>query len=172
MDRAGRDRYSSLLRTLQAGQELPWDGRRAVRLTWHPIAAKLARATIVVVLVGFIVAAALSVWREVRVDTWSGPAPAVTSGQRLEGCAGVGAVSDGLFPNWIRFDDRVYLLTGSIRPMGFAADPDFPPTGHRLGSMGLFRIANTPDGREGQVILVRLDTSAVGQVYRVEPACG
>lgn len=171
MEQAGRDRYSSLLRTLQAGQELPWQRRNGPRLAWHPIATTLIRAAILGILLWLAVTAVASFLREVRVDTWSGAGPPVTSGQRLDGCLLVGRVTDGLFPNWIRFEGRVYLLADSIRPMGFAPDPDFPSAGHRLGAMELFRVVNTPDGQDGQVILVRLETSAVGQVYRVEPAC-
>jgi hypothetical protein len=172
MQHAGRDRYSSLLRTLQAGQELPWQQRRGTRrVVWHPIAGTLLRAAIVAILLYVALTAALGLWRDARVDTWSGPDASVTSGQRLEGCAQVGSVRDGIFPSWIRFEDIIYRLTETNRPMGFEPDAAFPQTGYALGSMELYRIANTPDGLAGTIVAVKLDNNAVGRVYRATPDC-
>ena len=172
MQNAGRDRYSSLVRTLQAGQELPWQPiRRGRRLVWHPVAGTLLRAILIGILLYLAVTAALGLWREGRVDAWSGPDASVTSGQRLADCPLVGSVRDDVFPSWIRFDGKVYRLTDTIRPMGFAADPDFPATGYSLGSMALFRALNTPEGQSGTIVLVKLETSAVGRVFRATPDC-
>jgi hypothetical protein len=171
MQQAGRDRYSSLLRTLQAGRELPWQQqRRGRRIAWHPIAGTLVRAAIVAILLYVAVTAALGLWREGRVDVWSGPDASVTSGQRLEGCALI-SVRDDIFPSWIRLDGTIYRLTETIRPMGFEPDADFPPTGYTLGTMTLYRIANTPDGQSGKIVAVKLDTSAVGRIFRATPDC-
>ena len=172
MQQAGRDRYSSLVRTLQAGQELPWRStRQGRRLEWHPVAGTLLRAIIIGVLLYVAITAGLGLWREGRVDTWSGPDGSVTSGQRLADCPLVGSVRDDIFPNWIRFDGTVYRLTDTIRPMGFGADPDFPATGYALGPMSLYRVLNTPEGQSGTIVLVKLDTSAVGRVFRATPDC-
>ncbi len=172
MHRVGRDRYSSLLHTLHAGRELPLQsvGRRD-RIAWHPIAGKLLRVALVVLFLYVGISSGLGLWRDLRLDVWAGPDAAVTSGQRLADCPLVGQVSDDVFPNWIRFEGKVYLLTDSIRPMGFEVDSDFPATGYSLGQMTLFRIASTPDGQAGRTIVVKLATSAVGQVYRVAPDC-
>jgi hypothetical protein len=173
MRRIGRDRYSSLLHTLHAGQELPWQPKPEVhRLAWHPIAWKLLRAAIVVVLLWIAVTTGLALWRDFRVDVWAGPDTSVTSGQRLDDCPLLRQVQvDGIFPNWIRYDGRLYLLTDLIRPMGFEPDADFPPTGYSKEGMTLFRIANTPDGRDGRIVVVKLDASAVGRVFRLAPDC-
>jgi hypothetical protein len=172
MRHAGRDRYSSLLRTLQAGQELPWQQPgRGRRLAWHPIAATLLRILAVGVLLYLAVTAALGIWRDGRVDVWAGPDVTVSSGQRLADCPLVGSVRDDLFPNWIRFSGVVYRLTDTIRPMGFQADPDFPSTGYSLGSMTLYRVLNTPDGQAGDVVAVKLENTAVGRVYRATRDC-
>lgn len=172
VQQAGRDRYSSLLRTLQAGQELPWQQtRRGRRLVWHPIAGTLLRAILVGILAWVAVTTGLRVWRDGRVDTWSGPDASVTSGQRLDGCAFIGSVTDDLFPNWIRLDGILYRLTDSNRPMGFHPDATFPQTGYALGAMTLFRTVSTPEGKAGTIVLVKLDTSAVGRVYRATPDC-
>lgn len=172
MQHAGRDRYSSLLRTLQAGQELPWQQRpKSGRFVWHPVAGKLLRAALVAILLYAAVTAALGLWREQRVDVWAGPDGSVMSGQRLEGCALVGSVRDDTFPNWIRFEGTVYRLTNTIRPMGFEPDDDFPRTGYALGSMTLFRTVTTPEGMSGAIMLVKLDNAPVGRVYRATPDC-
>jgi hypothetical protein len=172
MQRVGRDRYSSLLHTLHAGQELPLQPRaEARRLVWHPIAWKLLRAAVLLVLLYVALTTALGIWRDIRVDTWSGPDASVTSGQRLADCPLAGRVEDSVFPNWIRYDSKVYLLTDAIRPMGFEPDADFPPTGYSKGTMSLFRVVNTPDGQEARIVLVKFDTSAVGRVFRHAPDC-
>jgi hypothetical protein len=172
MQRVGRDRYSSLLHTLHAGRELPLQPRRrGRRLVWHPIAGKLLAAAFIVVLAYLAVTTGLAVWREGRVDTWSGPDASVTSGQKLADCPAAGSVRSDLFPSWIRFDSKVYLLSDTIRPMGFKPDPDFPSTGYSLGSMTLFRILNTPDGQSGRIVAVKVASSAVGRVYNLASGC-
>lgn len=172
MQHAGRDRYSSLLRTLQAGQELPWQQRPAARrFAWHPVAGTLLRVVVIVVLLYAAVTAGLGLWREQRLDVWTGPDTSVMSGQRLEGCALIGSVRDDTFPNWIRYDGTVYRLTNSIRPMGFQPDADFPLTGYALGSMTLYRTISTPEGLAGTIVLVKLDNAPVGRVYRATPDC-
>lgn len=172
MHHAGRDRYSSLLHTLHAGREMPLQPRsRGFRLAWHPIAGTLLRLAVVAVLLYVAITTGLAFWRDVRIDTWSGPDASVTSGQRLADCPLAGAVHDDIFPNWIRFEGKVFLLTDTIRPMGFQPDADFPATGYSDGSMTLFRIAGTPDGQAGRIMAVKLATSAVGQVYRLAPDC-
>lgn len=176
MQQAGRDRYSSLLRILQAGQELPWQqrakGRRVAWLAaWHPIAGKLLRAAVIAIVGYLAITTALNIWRDSRVDVWSGPDGSVSSGQVMADCPLVGSVRDNIFPNWLRFDGKVYRLTDTIRPMGFEPDADFPPTGYRLEQMALYRVINTPDGQEGRIVLIKLDTSAVGRVYRLTPDC-
>jgi hypothetical protein len=171
MQQGGRDRYSSLLRTLQAGQELPWQQqRRGRRIAWHPIAGTLLRVALVGIVLYFGVTAALALWRDSRVDVWSGPDASVTSGQRLEGCALI-SVRDEIFPSWIRLDGTIYRLTETIRPMGFEPDADFPPTGYTLGTMTLYRIANTPEGQAGNIVAVKLDGQGVGRVFRATPDC-
>ncbi|MBA2299560.1 MAG: hypothetical protein H0W22_02185 [Chloroflexi bacterium] len=172
MQHAGRDRYSNLLRTLQAGQELPWQQRpKAGRFVWHPVAGKLLRLILVGILLYAAVTAVLGLWRDQRVDTWVGPDASVMSGQRLDDCPLVGSVRDDTFPNWIRFDGTIYRLTDAVRPMGFEPDAAFPPTGYTLGSMTLFRTIKTPEGQAGTIVLVKLDNVPVGRVYRATPDC-
>jgi hypothetical protein len=172
MQRVGRDRYSSLLHTLYAGRELPLQPqRRGRRLVWHPIAGKLLAGAFIALLAYLAVTTGLALWREGRVDTWAGPDASVTSGQKLVDCPAAGSVHSDVFPSWIRFDSKVYLLSNTIRPIGFKPDPEFPNTGYSLGSMSLFRILNTPDGQSGRIIAAKVATSAVGRVYNLASGC-
>lgn len=172
MEHAGRDRYSSLVRTLQAGQELPWQGKRTGRrLTWHPIARTLLKLIAVAIVLYFAATIGLGVMRDGRVDTWAGPDSSVSSGQRLADCPLVGTVTDDLFPSWIRFGGMVFRLTDSNRPLGFQPGPDTPATDYSLGAMRLFWIANTPEGVAGQIMVIKLDGVAVGRLYRLTPDC-
>ena len=171
--RAGSDRYGSLMHALQAGRELPVDKirRRSIPLEWHPIAWVLVRVAIVLVIGYLLVSFGYNRWRDQQVDTWAGPDASVMSGQRLADCALVNGLHDDTFPTWVRFEGSIYRLTDTIRPVGFEPNADYPTTGHVLGPMRLMRVLNTPDGKTGQIVVVKLDTSAVARVYRVTPDC-
>lgn len=171
MTRANADRYQSLLWTLRAGRELPWAHRRAVPLQWHPIAWALLRVAIVGVVVYAVVSTGLSVWREYRVDTWTGPDAAVTSGQRIESCPAALGFRDPIFPAWVRFEGSIYRGTTSIRPIGSNLDNAYPDTGYRLGALQLLRAVNVPAGQEGQMVVIKLESSLTGQVYARVPEC-
>ena len=171
--RGGTDRYGSLMHALQAGQEIPWGRtqRRSRPLEWHPIAWVLLRAAIIVVLGYAAVSFGYNVWRDRQLETWAGPDASVTSGQRLADCPLVNELHDDTFPTWLRLDGAIYRLTDSIRPVGFKLDADYPATGYTLGPMTLLRVANSPDGAAGRIVVVKLDTSAVGRVYLATPDC-
>src|SRR5438093_4675845 len=173
VERGGADRYTSLMRALSAGQEMPWQRRRQrmISLEWHPIAWTLIRALVVVLIAYGAVVLGYNTWRDGHVDTWTGPDASVTSGQRLADCPQVNGIHDDTFPTWVRYQGSVYGLTDSIRPFGFGPTVDYPDTGYRLGSLRLHRIANTPDGVAGRAILMKIDTSAVGQVLDQLPDC-
>jgi hypothetical protein len=173
VERGGADRYASLMRALSAGQEMPWQrrGYRTISLEWHPIAWTLLRVAVVVVIAYGAVVIGYNAWRDSRVDTWAGPDATVSSGQRLADCPVVNGLHDDVFPTWIRFGGSVYGLTDLIRPVGSAPTADYPDTGYRLGSLRLHRIANTPDGQAGQIVLIKLESSAVGQVFELRPDC-
>jgi hypothetical protein len=159
------------MRALHAGQEVPLRPRVRTSLEWHPIAAKLLVAAVVGVLVYFAAVFGYNSWRDSRVDTWSGPDSTVTSGQRLADCPVVNALHDDTFPTWIRYGGHVYRSTGTIRPVGSDPTGDYPSTGYALGSLRLLRIGNTPDGRAGTVILLKLVDVPVGQVFELTPDC-
>jgi hypothetical protein len=173
VERGGADRYSSLMRAMRAGQEMPWQRRRqrTISLEWHPIAWALVRALVVVVIAYGAIVVGFNAWRDSRVETWAGPDATVTSGQRLADCPQVNDLHDDSFPTWIRFQGSVYGLTDTIRPYGFTSNDEYPDTGYRLGSLRLHRIANTPDGVAGDSVLIKIDTSAVGQVFGRLPDC-
>lgn len=172
MQAGGRDRHEGLLRALRAGQEIPLETTSRKRgVEWHPIAGTLVRAALVVALVYLAVVLGARLLRDTRVDAWTGPDDSVRSGQRLDGCAPVDWIDDDSFPSWIRFDGKIYRLTDTLRPMGSEPDPDFPATGYSLGPMTLYRVTNTPDGAEGRIVLVRLERSPAGRIFRLTPEC-
>jgi hypothetical protein len=131
----------------------------------------LIRAIAVVAVAYLAVTTGLNLWREQRVDTWSGPDAAVTSGQRLDGCPAASEFRDPIFPAWVRFEGAVYGGTLAIRPVGSNADNAYPVTGYQLGSLSLMRVANTPEGQAGRQILLKLDSSLTGQLYVRLPDC-
>lgn len=167
----GSDRYTSLVRALHAGREVPLRYRRPTALEWHPIAAKLIVAAIVAVMLYFAVSFGYRAWRDGRTDTWTGPDASVTSGQRLADCPVVNELHDDTFPTWVRFEGRVYRLTDSVRPVGSDPTGDFPLTGYALGDLRLLRIANTPDGKAGKTMLIKLVDVPAGQLYEATPEC-
>jgi hypothetical protein len=171
LEAGGSDRYGSLMRALYAGQEVPLHRRRARSLEWHPIAVKLLLAALIGVLAYAAIYVGYNTWRDTRVDTWAGPDASVTSGQRLADCPVVNSLHDETFPTWIRFNGQVYRSTGAIRPVGTEPTADFPATGYTLGGLRLLRVANTPDGRAGKIIVLKLVDVAVGQLFELTPDC-
>jgi len=162
----GRDRYGALLRSLQAGHELPIyrrGGRFA--LDWHPILWTLVKVAIVVALAYFAVRAGTQLWRESRVDTWSGPTATVQSGVRLAGCPVVDAIRVEEFPSWVTFEGSVYRYTGNTRPYVGPETPGYTATGCTNGAMQLVLMENTPAGRSRDAIMIWLDNSLAGIEY-------
>ena len=131
----------------------------------------LIRVIAVVAVAYLAVTTGLNLWREQRVDTWSGPDATVTSGQRLDGCPAASEFRDPIFPAWVRFEGAIYGGTPAIRPVGSNLDNAYPVTGYRLGSLSLMRVANTPEGQAGRQILLKLDSSLTGQLYVRLPGC-
>jgi hypothetical protein len=168
----GTDRYSSLIRALHAGREVPLRHREPTALEWHPIAAKLLVAIFIAVVAYAAVSVGYRAWRDGHVDTWSGPDTSVTSGQRLVDCPVVNALHDDTFPTWIRFGGHIFRATGSVRPVGSDPTGDFPVTGYSLGDLRLLRIGNTPDGQAGKTILIKLVDVPAGELFELTPECG
>ena len=171
MERAGRDRYSSLLRALYAGQEVPLQRRQGRSIEWHPIAGKLVLLAVVAVILYAAASVGYNAWRDARVETWTGPDATVASGQRLTDCPLVNNLHDDIFPTWVRYKGKVYRLTDRIRPVGMGPTPDYPPTSYELGPLRLHEIRNTPEGLAGDIVLVKLADGVVGQVFEVTPDC-
>lgn len=172
LEASGADRYESLLRHLAAGRELPVTRRTGLRARWHPIARKLLVFALVVagLYVGFTLAADLV--REFRIDTWSGPDATVSSGQRLDDCAAFVRNGDAVFPNWIRFDGRVFHHIGAQLPIGETnIGKYYVDSGYTLGTLRIYRVTTTGLGELGTRILVRAGTSPAGGLYGAIPGC-
>lgn len=174
---AEAERYDRLLRHLRAGHQLELERPARLRLSWDVVHANFWRVTGAIVLglaIYLIALNGLEWWRSVRVDTWTGPGASVTSGQELPACAiGAGATNHAAFPNWIRFEDRLFVMTDAVWPMvddGKVA-ADYPATGHVLGSVGLHLANSTPEGVAGELLLLRESASPSGRLYRHVAAC-
>lgn len=162
----GRDRYGALLRSLQAGQELPiYRGAGRISLDWHPILWTLVRVAIVVAVAYFAVRAGTQWWRENRVDTWSGPTTSVQSGVRLAGCPVVDAIRVEDFPSWLTFEGTVYRYTGRKRPYVGPETSGYTATDYTNGAMRLVLMENTPAGRARDTIMIWLQNALAGIEY-------
>jgi hypothetical protein len=172
MQAAGRDRYSALLRSLQAGHELPIsrrDGRIAV--DWHPILWTLVRVSVIVVVAYLALRVGSQWWRENHVETWSGPDSSVQSGVRLADCPVVDRIRVDEFPSWLSYQGSVYRHTGVKRPYVGPETEGYTMTPYYNGLLHLVLIENTPAGQARDTILVWTETASAGIDYARTPDC-
>ena len=170
---AGRDRYASLLRSLQAGREVPLarPGPR-LRIAWHPVLRTLILGAIAVLVLWFGARAGLDWIRHGQVTTWTGPDATVQSGQVLRGCPIVDTIDNPIFPSWVRWSGSVYVYSGWKRPfLGIDRTPGFSESGYRTGNLHLYLIDNTPDGKSRDTILLWFDGGIAGVEYARTPDC-
>jgi hypothetical protein len=173
MQAHGRDRYATLLRSLQAGQELPIHrrGGRLLAVNWHPILWTLLRVA-AVLLIAYVAVRVGSQWlREGRVVTWDGPDATVQSGVRLAGCPTVDRIRVEDFPSWVLYEGSIYRYTGDKRPYVGPETPGFTQTPYTSGAMHLALIENTPDGQARDTILIWLQGALAGIEYARVPEC-
>ena len=173
MAHSGRDRYGSLLRSLQAGRELPVGTAQKASYEWHPIFGRLIIALIIVVAVWFTLRAGVTIWRDNTTDTWAGPDATVQSGQRLAGCDAVNILHDDAFPTWLRFQGDIFILANARRPVAeVSAENGYEATGYTNDARMLLRMLDPATGvpRTDQLLVYdpRADT---GELYRVLPEC-
>jgi hypothetical protein len=172
MQAHGRDRYATLLRSLQAGHELPVHrsgGRLAV--DWHPILWTLVKVAAVVIVAYVAVRVGTQWLREGRVVTWDGPDATVQSGVRLADCPIVDRIRVEDFPSWVLFEGSIYRYTGDKRPYLGPETPGFTQTPYTSGAMRLALIENTPDGQARDTILIWLQDALAGIEYARVPEC-
>ena len=55
--------------------------------------------------------------------------------------------------------------------MGSDPTGDYPVTPYQLGELRLLRVGNTPDGKAGKIIVLKLADVLVGQTFEVIPEC-
>lgn len=174
LQRSERDRYSNLVRALQAGREVPIRPRRSERLQWHPVAWLLVRLAILGVIVYIVASIGLAFWREGRVETWSGPTAAVTSGQRLAGCPQANTQQHGYLPTWIRYGDRTYVLTPRQQPLVGQGLPDQTrqiETGYTLERLRILVPREGVDPAAPSHILVVQAGSFAAAIFEHAPEC-
>jgi hypothetical protein len=169
---AGRDRYGTLLRSLQAGHELPLHRRGGrIAIDWNPVLWTLFKVAIVVVAVYFTVRLGTQWWRENHVDTWSGPDATVQSGVSLAGCPVVADIRVEDFPSWVSYGGSIYNYTPWKRPYINAQTPGYTMTPYTNGTMHLVTIENTPDGVARDTIMIWLEGAMAGVEYARAPDC-
>ena len=169
----GRDRYTALLRSLQAGREvqLARPGAR-FRLSWHPVLRTLILGTIAVLVLWFGARAGLDLIRRGQLTTWTGPDATVQSGQVLQGCATVDSIDNPVFPSWVRWSGSIYRYSGWKRPfLGIDRTAGFSESGYRTGDLHLYLIDNTPDGKSRDTVLLWFDGGIAGVEYARTPDC-
>ena len=173
--RGGRDRWAALVRSLQAGRELPIGrpARRRLRLSIDSSFWTILKIAAVGVAV-YAIALGVQTWiREGSVDTWTGPdANTVTSGLNLAGCPQASRVRDPAFPSWLKVGGSVYLLTERRRPfIGLGETAGFSDSGYRNGAFRLLWIEDTPAGRASDDVFVWQEPAIAGVVYARDPTC-
>jgi len=174
INHAGRDRWAALVRSLQAGRELPVGrpaGRR-VRISIDPVFWTVLKL-VAVGLAVYAIAIGAQTWiRERAVDTWAGPDAAVTSGLTLAGCPDASGIRDPTFPSWLKVGDAVYLLTDRRRPfLEIEGARGFSDSGYHNGALRLLWIDDTPAGRARDDVFVWQEKAIAGLTYAREPAC-
>ena len=175
LQRSERDRYSNLVRALQAGRELPLGTARGERMKWHPIAWTLVRLAILAVIVYAVGSVGYNFWRQQHVYAWAGPTADVTSGQRLAGCAAANGQDHGYLPTWVRHGDRTYVLTPRQRPLvneGRVGETRQIETGYTLERFRVLIPAEVLDPAAPTHILLVQSPSFVAAIYQHAPECG
>jgi hypothetical protein len=172
------ERFDKLLDHLRGGRPLPVQHRSA----WQAIVQTVNTHLLKIVAVGaapvflyLLALAAVGWYRDQQTDAWTGPDATVSSGQRLAGCAPIDILpSDPDFPNWVRYNGRIYARTSDIRPMGSSnVGPglSYVPTDYAHDGLVLY-LVNTPDaGATQEVIALRESRSPGGGIYQHVAAC-
>lgn len=174
LQRSERDRYANLVRALQAGREIPLRPRRGERLEWHPVAWLLVRLALLGVLVYAVVSVSYNFWRNQQVDAWTGPDASVTSGQRLAGCGPANSQGHEYLPTWVRFHDRVYVLTPRQQPLrggGLPNETGHIETGYSLERLRIMIPSQLPSDEPAPYIYVVQSGSLAAAIYNFEPTC-
>ena len=174
LEHEGRDRYSSLVRALQAGREVPLGGTREMPMAWHPVVWTLLRLAIVAVGLYVISLVGWNWWRDQQVDTWSGPDAGVQSGQRLESCLAANAQRDDLVPTWVRFDGTVYVLTPRLTPIAGGGQPgqtQYVESGYSQERLRLVLREPAVTGEPPPELILVSPPSRGGRIYEPDPTC-
>jgi hypothetical protein len=169
----GRDRFTALLRILQAGREMPLVQRGGYEVDWRSWAWRIGKVVLAVAAVGFAGLFALDLVRDQRVDTWAGPDGSVRSGRHLAGCVEADGLRDEVYPSWVRFSGSVFVLLHVLRPV---ADPAVGGTGltesgYSLGQMRLLTEGPAASAPERGRIFLILPPAVAAEVYTVTPEC-
>jgi len=174
MEHSGRDRYSSLVRALQAGREVPVGRTRSMPLEWHPIFRRLVLVAVAMAIAVVVVVNVHERWRAGLVEDWTGPGPLVQSGQRLDGCAATAAISHATMPVWVRYGGSVYVLTDARWALGNEGRPgetSLFETGYSLAEKRILLIDEPAAGAAPTSLVVARPPAYGGGLYLPHPEC-
>lgn len=174
LDHDGRDRYSSLVRALQAGREVPAGRTREASLKWHPVVWTLLRLALVAAALYVIGLVGWNWWRDQQVDTWQGPGGLVQSGQRLEGCLAANVQHDDVMPTWVRFDETVYVRSERNRVLGGESRPgetQYVESGYSLGAVRILLFEPPAAGEPPRELILVNPPARAGRAYDPDPSC-
>jgi hypothetical protein len=174
MEHSGRDRYSSLVRALQAGREVPVGRTRSMPLEWHPIFRRLVLVAVAMAIAVVVVVNVHERWRAGLVEDWTGPGPLVQSGQRLDGCAATDAISHATMPVWVRYGGSVYVLTDARWALGNEGRPgetSLFETGYSLAEKRILLIDEPAAGAAPTRLVVARPPAYGGGLYLPHPEC-
>ena len=163
-----------MLRHLQAGREIPVRPRprRTFGLDIHPSFGRLLLIALIVAAVWLAAIAITDYLRQGRVDTWVGPDASVQSGLRLGGCADIVFQEDVYFPSWVRFEGKVFRWADQLTPIGpNSVGESFLDTGYTNGDLRLYTVENSPEGRAGNLVMLRQAEAPAGAIYVIAD-CG
>jgi hypothetical protein len=175
LEQQGYDSPQGLARWLRGDRADGPSRRGRWSIAVHPVARRLLLAFVAILAAYMAVSFVAAQLREVRVDTWTGPSgpdASVQSGMRLEGCLALRRTDDDVFPNWVRFEGRVYQPAGAQLPIGSTnIGVYYFDSGYTNGELRIYRVEYAPLGEPGERILVVAEGSPAGALFRVIPGC-
>ncbi|MDQ3553925.1 MAG: hypothetical protein M3395_05905 [Chloroflexota bacterium] len=175
LEHGDRDRYSTLVRALQAGREVPLGRAPDMPFAWHPVAWTLLRLALVAAALYVIALVGWNWWRDQQVESWNGPdATVVQSGQRLEGCLAANAQRDDQAPTWVRFDGTVYVLSSRLLPMrarGEFGQTQYVESGYSQGRLRILLVEPHVAGEPPDELIIASPPAHGGRIYDPDPTC-
>jgi hypothetical protein len=174
LQRTYPDRYTGLIQVLRRGRHDGGGRLLSDPARWHPVMRQLIVASFVAVALIAAFYVLNELWRAGRIDTWSGPTSAVTSGQEMLACLPDWTQRDDALPTWMRYGDLVYAKTDRLRALrgqGRVGETGQIEAGYRLGDMRLLLPPETPEGQPPRSVFIVIEPGPAATIYELAPDC-